>query len=256
MSTSGSSVGFGFQIALLARTPPRKAVVAFSEPSSPARSNKLTRGTQILTVNGVHVASGDAAVLNEGLFSPLAGKKYTFQVLDLDSTNTRTFDMTATTVTSTPVRNVRTLAAPYTNAGYLQFNDHIATSESQLISAINQLKAANNGAGVADLVLDLRYNGGGLLSIASELAYMIAGDVATRGKAFGKLRFNDKNLFNATDVDSIPPFYKVTQGFLTVRTSPLPQLNLPCVFVLTGGGTFSASETIMNGLTGIGVEVI
>ncbi|MBC7719463.1 MAG: peptidase S41 [Chitinophagaceae bacterium] len=256
LSTAGNSVGFGFQVALLARTPPRKAVVAYSEPLSPAGTNKLTRGAQFLSVNGVDVASGDPAVLNEGLFSPLPGKKYTFQVLDLGSTTTRTFEMTATTVTSTPVQNVRTLAAPYTNVGYLQFNDHIATSESQLIAAVNQLKAANNGAGVADLVLDLRYNGGGLLSIASELAYMIAGDAATNGKVFEKLSFNDKNPFGATDASAITPFYKLTQGFSTTRGVALPQLNLPRVFVLTGGGTCSASEAIMNGLTGVGVEVI
>ncbi len=256
LSTSGNSVGFGFQVALLNRTPPRKAVVAYSEPLSPASSNKLNRGAQFLTVNGVDVANGDPAVLNEGLFSPLPGKRYTFQVLDLGSTVTRTFVMTATTVTSTPVQNVRTLPAPYTNVGYLQFNDHIATSESQLIAAVNQLKAANNGAGVADLVLDLRYNGGGLLSIASELAYMIAGDTATTGKVFEKLTFNDKNPFGATDADTIAPFYKVTQGFSTAKGVALPQLNLPRVFVLTGGGTCSASEAIMNGLTGVGVEVI
>lgn len=256
LSSSGNSVGFGFQVALLSRTPPRKAVVAYSEPVSPASSNMLTRGAQFLTVNGVDVATGDSAVLNEALFSPLPGKKYTFQVLDLGSTSPRTFDMTATTVTATPVQNVRTLAAPYTDVGYLQFNDHIATSESQLIAAVNQLKAANNGAGVADLVLDLRYNGGGLLSIASELAYMIAGDAATNGKVFEKLSFNDKNPFGLTDADTITPFYKVTQGFSTVRGQALPQLNLPRVFVLTGGGTCSASEAIMNGLTGVGVEVI
>ena len=256
LSTSGDSVGFGFQVALVAITPPRKAVVAYSEPSSPASNNKLTRGAQILAINGVDVVSGDAASLNEGLFSPVAGKKYTFQVLDSGSTSTRTFDMTATTVTSTPVQNVRTLAAPYTDVGYLQFNDHIATSESQLISAVSQLKAANGGAGIADLVLDLRYNGGGLLSIASELAYMIAGEAATRGKVFEKLSFNDKNPFGATDADATTPFYKVTQGFSTARGVSLPQLNLPRVFVLTGGGTCSASEAIMNGLTGIGVEVI
>ena len=256
LSTSGSTVGFGFQVALLSRTPPRKAVVAFTEPSSPASSNKLSRGAQFLTVNGVDVANGDSAALNEGLFSPLPGKKYTFQVLDLGATVTRTFDMTATTVTSTPVQNVRTLAAPHGNVGYLQFNDHIATSESQLIAAVNQLKAANNGAGVADLVLDLRYNGGGLLSIASELAYMIAGDTATNGKVFEKLSFNDKNPFRLTDADTLTPFFKVTQGFSTVKGVALPQLNLPRVFVLTGGGTCSASEAIMNGLTGVGVEVI
>ena len=40
------------------------------------------------------------------------------------------------------------------------------------------------------------------------------------------------------------------------RLPPLPTLNLPRVFVLTGGGTCSASEAIINGLRGVGVEVI
>ena len=41
--------------------------------------------------------------------------------------------------------------------GYLVFHDHIATAESALIDAINQLRGAN----IQDLVLDLRYNNGG-----------------------------------------------------------------------------------------------
>ena len=73
---------------------------------------------------------------------------------------------------------------------------------------------------------------------------------------FEKLSFNDKNPFRLTDADTLTPFYKVTQGFSTVKGVALPQLNLPRVFVLTGGGTCSASEAIMNGLTGVGVEVI
>ena len=38
-----------------------------------------------------------------------------------------------------------------------------------------------------DLVLDLRYNGGGYLAIASELAYMIAGPARTSGKTFERI---------------------------------------------------------------------
>jgi uncharacterized protein YecA (UPF0149 family) len=37
--------------------------------------------------------------------------------------------MTAGPATSVPVQNVRTLPAPYTSVGYLQFNEHIATAE-------------------------------------------------------------------------------------------------------------------------------
>ena len=73
--------------------------------------------------------------------------------------------------------------------GYMLFNDHIATAEDQLINAIQTL---SNGA-VTDLVLDIRYNGGGFLDLASELAFMIAGPGRTTGKTFELLQFNDKH---------------------------------------------------------------
>ena len=256
LSTAGNSVGFGFQVALLASSRPRLAVVAYSDPGTPAALNNLKRGAKFISINGVDVATGNVEVVNEGLFSPLANKTYTYQVLDQGSSTTRTFSMTAVTVTSTPVQNVRTLPAPYSSVGYLQFNDHLATSEGQLIAAVNQLKAANGGAGITDLVLDIRYNGGGLLDIASEAAYMIAGAAATNGKVFERLGFNDKNPFKLSDPDLITPFYSVSQGFSAPTGQALPQLNLSRVFVLTGAGTCSASEAIMNGLKGAGVEVI
>lgn len=256
LSTTGTSTGFGFQIALLASKPPRSAVIAYTDPGTIAALNGISRGTAILQVNGANVSDGDAKVLNEGLFSPVAGTSYTFVVQDLGSTTTRSVTMVAGAVTSVPVQNVTTLPAPYGNVGYLQFNDHIETAESQLIAAVNQLKAANNGAGITDLVLDLRYNGGGLLDIASEMAYMIAGSAATTGKTFEKLSFNDKNPFKVSDADSITPFHSTAVGFSVTEGTALPQLGLPRVFVLAGSGTCSASEAIINGLKGVGVQVI
>jgi hypothetical protein len=256
LSMAGSSVGFGFEVALLARSPPRSALVAYSEPGSQAAANNLSRGTRFVSVNGVDVATGYPDVLNEGLFSPVVGKAYTFEVLDQGSSTARTVTMTANTVISTPVQNVHILPAPYNSVGYIQFNDHIATAERQLIAAVNQLNAANNGAGISDLVLDLRYNGGGQLDIASELAYMIAGSAATTGKAFETLSFNDKNPFQLSAANRITPFYDRTQGFSTSAGQALPQLGLPRVFVITGDGTCSASESVINGLQGAGIDVI
>ena len=59
----------------------------------------------------------------------------------------------------------------------------------------------------------MRYNGGGFLDIASELAYMVAGSAATTGKVFEKLSFNSKNPFGLTDAEAITPFYSTTRGF-------------------------------------------
>jgi hypothetical protein len=257
LSQSGGEVGLGFQVALLSAYPPRSAAVAYTSPGTPAAQNNLRRGAQFLSVNGVDLANGDdVATLNEGLFYPVLGKSYTYSVLDEGSATPRTITLVASDLSLTPVQNVGTLPAPNQDVGYILFTDHIATAESELIAAVNQLKAANNGAGIKDLVLDLRYNGGGYLDIASELDYMIAGAAATQGKVFETDFFNNKNPFNLTTAQETVPFHSQTLGFSTTSGQPLPTLNLSTVYVLTSGSTCSASEAVMNGLLGIGVRVV
>ena len=108
---------------------------------------------------------------------------------------------------------------------------------------------------MTDLVLDLRYNGGGYLDIAAELAYMIAGPTNTTGKVFEVQTFNDKNPFGFTLAQRTTPFENTSQGFSTTSGQPWPTLNLNRVFVLAGKGTCSASEAVVNGLRGAGVTV-
>jgi hypothetical protein len=105
----------------------------------------------------------------------------------------------------------------------------------------------------------MRYNGGGYLAIAAQLAYMIAGPTATNGKIFERETFNDK--YPTTDPVTGQPltpsaFLDHTVGFSLASGQPLPTLGLSRVFVLTGGGTCSASEAVMNGLAGVDVQVI
>jgi hypothetical protein len=254
LSQSGQSYGYGFQIALLAATPPRQAVVAYTDPGTVAATNNIARGAQILSVDGVDLVNDNTSsgvdTLNAGLFPDQAGS-HTFTLRDLGSSTTRTVTLAASVVTSTPVQNVKTLPAPNSQVGYILFNDHIATSEQQLITAITQLR----DAGVTDLVLDIRYNGGGYLDIASELAYMIAGPTPTTGKIFETLNFNDKNPFQLSDAQRTTPFHSTAQGFSATSGQALPYLGLSRVYVLTGAGTCSASEAIMNGLRGVGITV-
>ena len=60
-------------------------------------------------------------------------------------------------VRTVSVQVIPTASGP---VGYILFNDHIATAEQQLIDAVNTLRPQN----IVDLVLDVRYNGGGLIS--------------------------------------------------------------------------------------------
>jgi hypothetical protein len=151
-----------------------------------------------------------------------------------------------------PVQNTRVIDTPTGKVGYLLFKEHNAVAESQLVETIASFKAA----GIADLVIDMRYNGGGLLSIASELAYMVAGPDATTGKVFEQSRYNDKTkpqppqLFTAKAVGYAAPVPTPVKA-----GTPLPYLGLKRVTVLTTPGTCSASESVINSLRGVDVGV-
>ncbi len=261
LSQSGVSAGYGAAFALISASPPRQVVIAYTEPNSPATSGpaNLARGATILEIDGVDLvaatADEDVAILNGGLFPSGPGERHDFTVQDLGSSTSRSFSMQSATITSVPVQNVGTVDTSAGAVGYLLFNDHIATSEQQLIDAVNLLRTAD----ITDLVVDLRYNGGGFLDIANELAYMIAGAGPTDGQTFDELQLNDKHtLVNPVTGRLLLPtrFHTTALGFSATQGENLPTLDLARVFVLTGPGTCSASEAFINGLRGVDIEVI
>ncbi|MET0987590.1 MAG: S41 family peptidase, partial [Steroidobacteraceae bacterium] len=187
LSQSGVSAGYGAQWVIIGTAPNRRVVTAYHEAGSAAATNNVIRGVEVLSVDGVSIATANTQatidVLNEGLFPSAAGQTHQFVLQDLNG-STRTVSLVSASITSNPVPTVTTVQ-PLTggNVGYILFNDHIATSEARLKDAVTQLEAA----GVTDLVLDVRYNGGGYLAIASELAYMVAGNTRTAGRTFEEL---------------------------------------------------------------------
>jgi carboxyl-terminal processing protease len=259
LSQSGVQAGYGAIWDIVSGTPPREVVIAYTEPNSPATAQTppLARGTLVLNVDGVDINDNTQAginTLNAGLSPATAGESHTFTFQDLSGT-TRTISLLSANVVDTPVQSVGTIGA--TTVGYMLFNDHLATAEPALISAITTLKAAN----ITDLVLDIRYNGGGIIEIASELAYMIAGPTATGSRTFELTQFNGKHTTTdpVTGQPIVPlPFLSTSQGFTTSPPAgtALPYLGLSRVFVLTGSDTCSASESVINGLRGINLQVI
>ncbi|MBT4162121.1 MAG: peptidase [Gammaproteobacteria bacterium] len=252
-SQSGISGGYGATFAFLSSSPPRQIVVAYTEPDTPATApeTNLQRGDTILEIDGADLISGnDLDTLNAGLF-PGDNETHSFVIQQIDG-SVRNVTMTSTQITSAPVQNVSMLETETGLVGYMTFNDHIRTAEQQLIAAVEQLDAGN----VTDLVLDLRYNGGGFLDIANEISFMIAGPSAATGQVFEALQFNDKHTqFDPVTGNPLEPnTFHTTPQFSS--GSPLPSLDLARVFVLTGPGTCSASESIINSLRGIDVEVI
>lgn len=251
LAQSGQSVGYGITWAMISSSPPRELRVAYVEPGSPADHAGIERGDGVVSVDGVDLERGtNVTVLNDGIWPSDEGETHEFVFVARDDNARKNVRLTADTITSHPVLRVQRLPS---NIGYILFNDHIATAEAALVDAINDLQ------GVDELVLDIRYNGGGYLAIASQLAYMIAGPGPTRDQTFELTRFNDKhptrNPVTGERLRPIP-FLDETQGFSLTAGQSLPNLGLSRVFVLTGSGTCSASEAIINGLRGVDVEVI
>jgi len=95
-----------------------------------------------------------------------------------------------------PVNEHKVLADGKT--GYLHYTDFATPSGEQgLIEAVQGFRQA----GVTDLVVDLRYNGGGILGIASQLAYMVSSKATTQNKTFEQLTFNRKDPFPELNPD-------------------------------------------------------
>ncbi len=259
LSGSGVTYGYGMELSFISSYAPREVRVAYTQPNSPAALAAIPRGAKIYKVDGVDLVNDNTSSgvdkLNAGLFPDTLGEVHEFIYIDPISSAQVTVTLQSASVTSVPVQNVKVLDTASGKVGYLTFNDHIATAEKGLIDAISQLQ----GESISDLVLDMRYNGGGYLAIASELAYMIAGSSRTSGQTFEKLQFNDKHPSKdpITGETLAPePFYNTALGFSQAYGTALPELNLSRVFVLTSGDTCSASEAVINGLRGVGVQVI
>ena len=163
----------------------------------------------------------------------------------------------STSLAIEPVNLERVIQQNGQRIGYLHFNSFgPRTGERQLIDSFERFAAQE----VDDLVLDLRYNGGGLLFLSAQLGYMIAG-VQSEGRIFYSQEFNSRDPGrNPLSGERVSPitFQSETLGFTDDVTpgQDLPTLNLNRVFVLTTDRSCSASEAVMNGLIGIGVEPI
>ena len=158
----------------------------------------------------------------------------------------------ALAVTSKPVPVAKVVSSPAgRKVGYILFNDHNEGAQDALIGAFESLRAG----GVNDLVLDMRYNSGGFLYVAQAAASMVTGP-QSEGKVFEQLHYSAKRQPDTAASTLVFSSKVQTPETAYARGYPLPQLSLPRLYVLTSSQTCSASESVINSLRGIDVDVV
>lgn len=257
LTSSGESVGYGVRFQLLESSAPREGRVAYVEPNSSASLAGLSRGDEIVAIDGVDfVNSNNITALNAGLLPDTNGEEHIFTIRGLGQTTTRDITLKAQIVVNEPVKSTSIINTDNSKVAYLALNTFATRNvEVALFDAFTTLSAEAPN----ELVIDLRYNGGGYLALSAQLAYMIAGPALTSGKVFEKTVFNNKHQTHDPVTGNrltYIPFFDSTFGFSAAADQPLPTLNLSRVFVLTSGNTCSASESLINALRGIGVDVV
>lgn len=224
----GTFTGYGYTLTVVDAT---NAVIRVRsvEPKGPAYAAGLRRGDTVLGIDSFSAAQ----VLNGAAGSVTTeGVPRTMHVRDTAGT-TKDLQMVSATFPLTVVREVSVLNATRNGqpvkVGYLDYTQFVTYSLNDLTNAVSSFAAQ----GATELVLDLRYNGGGDVGTSRDLASLIAG-ARVAGQAFVSLRYNDKNQAK-------------NQSFLFNS----PGVNTPSlsrVIVIASGGTASASELVINGL--------
>jgi len=219
---AGQYLGFGFGYGYDEQG---KIWISFVFKDSQLWPDGVRRGWQLTAVDDHVLAPNED--LSPLMGEPVAGveKKLTF--LKPDSTAV-SYNVVKDTIQINAVLVADTLHVNNEVVGHLVFQTFVQTANEELDEAFAFFNVVN----ATQLIVDLRYNGGGSLDVARKLGSLIAGN-ANKGKTLCRLEHNDKR----SDQDEDIPFTEEEQA-----------LTLDKVIYITSRGSASASEVIINGL--------
>ena len=226
---AGQFVGFGFGSKFADSPMNTDLRLAQIIAGSPAQAAGLARGQRIVTIDGRTIAE---IVQAEGLGAALGpndiGVMRSFRMRRPDASEFDV-DITKAVITLDPLPQATTITAGTTSVGYLDFRTFVSTADDELRQAFAQFQADN----VTALIVDLRYNGGGLVSTARLLTNLIGGFIADGQVQAQSLHNSAKSARNQTTV-------------FETQASSLTLLNT--VVFITTGSSASASELVINAL--------
>lgn len=238
-SFAGISTTYGFDLrfSYIGDTEELVAIVRYVYPGTPADRAGIRRGDLLLKLNGGPITVKNYAdfydkptiVVNKGI---LKDKTLTAEPVGVA--------MTAVEMYQDPILKDTVINKDGHRVGYLCYTDYTERSTAELIKVFTRFKTA----GVTDVVLDLRYNGGGYVSTARSLCSILAPEAAMKKKE----RFLFK-LWNENYMSYWKSKGRNDELYETFVDTLGINMNLNRLYILTGKGTASASELTLTGLT-------
>ncbi|QNA83228.1 peptidase S41 [Sphingomonas sp. So64.6b] len=232
---SGSSAGFGFRLGF---DPSNRLFIAEAFENAPAQLAGAGRGTEIVAIGTTtaNLRSVSAIVATEGgngIVNALGPDTVgTARVLQLSGAGgNRTVTLTKTEYDIQPISP--TYGAQVINdggrkVGYVNLRTFISTADPALRTAFANFRAQ----GVTEVIVDLRYNGGGLVSIA---------------ELFGDLLGRNRSTSDVLGYTSFRPEKSAENDTRNFMTQPESIAPAKIAFIGTGG-TASASEFVINAM--------
>ncbi|MCB8963594.1 MAG: hypothetical protein H6536_00955 [Bacteroidales bacterium] len=217
----GAYVGFGFGSGFNANG---ELIITFVFNSSPLAAKGIGRGWQIVTIDGQTPTADNYSSL---VGASTAGVSKTFQFKSPTGTSASyTFEKAEIAMNTVLTDSVYTFGA--TKVGYFVLESFITNTTKELDAVFADFKSK----GVTELIVDLRYNGGGQVDVSNYLANLIGGSAANGG-VYAKSCHNNKHSDNDTSL-----LFKSVTNTLTLNR----------VVFITTNQSASASELVINGL--------
>ncbi len=219
-------------------------VIAYVLKGSPAEKNGLKRGDIILSVDDQKVTSSNYNSVLQNQTLKLGLGAYSNKVF---SSTGKSVTVTKVELQTNPILQDTVINWAGKKVGYFAYLQFLTSFDDSLRAVFGRFK----DKGVNELVIDLRYNGGGYVSNSDLLTNLMAKDLASRvNTVMNKRQYND----------ALTKEIKKQYGEAALVTNFKMEANnistLNRVFFLTSTGTASASELVINNLKGLSMTVV